>query len=240
VKSALRILDREQMVVSRQGSGVFVRSRRGTSLDLRELLRSAFDRPHVGIDYAGFRGETLSHVLPDALDVVREGRTELRSLRMRMLLVDPVRSSGMPVPTEDGENMRAVRPALVRLTRQAVDTVTAAVRDLTESGLARSASVEVRVHSLGPSFKAYILNDERVLFGFYPAARYSMTVGSTRGRTGRPVELHHPSGWETTLFGPDDRTGVDTTSTSAGPPFHEQARAWFDSVWSTIGREYPS
>jgi len=73
VKSALQILDREALVVSRQGSGAFVRSRQGTPLDLEGLLRTAFDRPHVSIDYAGFRGETLANTLVPSLREIGAG-----------------------------------------------------------------------------------------------------------------------------------------------------------------------
>jgi DNA-binding transcriptional regulator YhcF (GntR family) len=235
VRSALRILDREELIVSRQGAGVFVRSRRRSPIDLRQLLRSAFDRPHVSIDYAGFRGETLSHTLPDALDEIRAGRVDVRSIRLRMLLADPEAPTPFPRPVDlgdDGHDSDAVRSVLSRLTRDAVATVSNRLSELGAARLVDSATVQVRVHQLGPTFKAYILNDERVLFGFYPVTRYSVTAD------GRPIELHHPSGWDGTLFGPDDGTDMSLQTGDAGPPFTDQARGWFESVWSSIARDY--
>jgi DNA-binding transcriptional regulator YhcF (GntR family) len=215
VKSALRILDREGMIVSRQGSGVFVRTRRGTEHDVEEFLRSAFDRPHVTIDYAGWRAETLSHVLPRALDVLRSGQASATSFRLRLLLVDPSAPAGLPRPVDPGVSMRAVRPGLLRLHRRSLAVLDEAMSSL--SPLVRSVSMEVRLHPVGPTFKAYVLNRERALFGFYPVAMHAMEAG------GGQVELHHPSGWESTAFGPNDA-------------FVEQTSAWFDSVWSTIAR----
>lgn len=233
VKAALRILDREQLVVSRQGSGAFVRSRRGPELDLRELWRSAFDRPHVSLDYAGFRGETLANTLPDALDVVRSGRVSVASLRVRLLLVDPAASTGFPRPVDESVSMRAVRPGMAKLTERSVATIRGAVEALVEAGLVGTASVEVRTHLLGPSFKAYILNGERVMFGFYPVTHHFVTAGKTS------VELLHPSGWDTTLFGADDGVSMHLSEGAASPPFAQQALAWFESVWSTIAYDYP-
>ncbi len=216
VKSALRILDREGLIVSRQGSGVFVRTRRGTEHDLEEFLRSAFDRPHVTIDYAGWRAETLSNVLPRALDVLRSGQASAKSFRLRLLLVDPSAPVGFPRPVDPAESTRAVRPGLLRLAKRSLGVLDEAVSSL--SGLVPSASVDVRLHSLGPTFKAYLLNAERAMFGFYPVAPHAMEAG------GKSVELHHPSGWDTTVFGPGDA-------------FVEQTTAWFDSVWSTIATD---
>ncbi|WP_026256966.1 GntR family transcriptional regulator [Actinopolymorpha alba] len=232
VKSALRILDREQLIVSRQGSGVYVRTRRGAPLDLRDLLRSAFDRPHVTIDHAGYRGETLANTLPDALEEIRSGRVSVTSLRVRLLLVDPAAPGALPQPVEEGVSMRSVRPVLAGLTRRAVTTITESLTELTEAGLLTSASVQVRTHGLGPAFKIYLLNDERVLFGFYPVTRYSVTVRN------QPVELFHPSGWDGTLFGPNAGTSPGVEPQTSGPPFSEQARGWFESVWTTIARDY--
>ncbi|MBM7788446.1 winged helix-turn-helix domain-containing protein [Tenggerimyces flavus] len=216
VKSALRILDRDGLIVSRQGSGVFVKTRREPSHDLEEFLRSAFDRPHVTIDYAGWRAETLSNVLPRALDVLRSGQASVRSFRLRLLLVDPSAPVGLPRPVDPTDSMRSVRPGLLRLHRRSLERLDKSLASL--AGLVRETSMEVRLHTLGPTFKSYLLNDERVLFGFYPVAPHSMDAG------GRSVELHHPSGWDMNLFGPDE-------------PFTRQTTAWFDSVWSTIATD---
>ena len=128
--------------------------------------------------------------------------------------------------------MRSVRPVLAQLTQRAVTTITSSICELTSARLLESASVQVRVHDLGPTFKIYMLNDERVLFGFYPVTRYSVTAKN------KAIELHHPSGWDGSLFGADDGASLSLDSHASGPPFTEQARGWFESVWSTIARDY--
>ncbi|HVX46077.1 MAG TPA: winged helix-turn-helix domain-containing protein [Mycobacteriales bacterium] len=226
VKSALHILDREELIVSRQGSGVFVRARRGIPLDLEGLLRSAFDRPHVTIDYSGFSGETLSRTLPAALSDIDEGK--LRSLRIRLMLTDPASLTGFPRRIDGRPNDRALQRVFRQVMHTAVDRIGRAVGELSLN----SASVEIRVHALGPMMKMYLLNAERVLFGFYPATEFSVTVGGTE------TTLHHPSGWDATLFGPSDGASLPTGPATSGPPFTEQARAWFESMWTAIATPY--
>jgi DNA-binding transcriptional regulator YhcF (GntR family) len=228
VKSALRLLDREQLVVSRQGSGVFVRSRRGPSLDLPALLRSAFDRSHVSIDYAGFNAEALSNTLTPTLAEIRAGRLHPRSLRLRIMVVDPTAPVSFPRPLADTAGDPAVRQQLAVITRHAITRLTDAVTELADRRLIRSATVEARVHELAPTFKLYLLNNEQALFGFYPVTQYSLKVKDG------PVELHYPSGWDGTLFGVSADDGVSLS----GPPFTEQAQAWYESVWSTLARKY--
>jgi DNA-binding transcriptional regulator YhcF (GntR family) len=234
VRSALRILDRDQLIVSRQGSGAFVRSRPSQYLDLRAILRGAFDRQHVSIDYAGFRGETLSNVLPDALDVVREGRVAVSSLQIRMLLVDPTTQSGMPRLLGRDPAEVDLRPALSALTRTAVTKVKTCIDELLAARLITRGSVHVRVHGLGPVFKAYMLNDQQVLFGFYPVSTHALRTAQG------DVDLYHPSGWEATLFDANDGSALNLAHRADGPEFTGQAREWFESVWDTISYDFPA
>lgn len=225
VKSALRILDRERLIVSRQGSGSYVRTRQGHRLDLEGLLRSAFDRPDVTIDYAGFRGETLANTLPPSLRDIAAGRLAARSLRVRLLLVDPKSIVDFPRRKDGKPTDRALRKVHTELTDAAIDTVSAGVAELTKARLLRSGTVEVRTHGLGPVIKCYVLNGERALVGFYPSTTYSLTV------RGESVPMIHPSGWDVVLATPDD-------APTYGPPFAEQAHAWFESIWSTVAHPY--
>lgn len=225
VKSALRILDSERLIVSRQGSGSYVRTRQGKQLDLEALLRSAFDRPDVTIDYAGFRAETLSHTLPASLHDIAAGRITARSLRLRLLLVDPKSIVDFPRRADGRPTDRALRKVHADITDTAVNTLIDEVAALTKSRLLRTGTVEVRTHRLGPVIKCYLLNGERALIGFYPSTTYSLSV------RGESVPMIHPSGWDGVLATPED-------APTYGPPFAAQARAWFDSIWSTVARPY--
>ncbi|HEY3034465.1 MAG TPA: winged helix-turn-helix domain-containing protein, partial [Streptosporangiaceae bacterium] len=54
VKTALRILRDERLIVTRQGSGAFVRAQTERPVGLRPHVEAAFERPDVTIDFAGF------------------------------------------------------------------------------------------------------------------------------------------------------------------------------------------
>lgn len=239
VKAALRILDAERLIVSRQGAGVFVRRRQGTPTTLVQILRTAFDRPHVSIDYAGFNGETLANTLPPSLKDVAAGRLSAESIRLRMLLVDPAVLPGMPRPTNpDPKNPhshdRSLRRVFTGILEKSVTTLSTAMNDLAASGIVKSTRVEVRLHGLGPSVKVYLLNGERAFFGFYPVTTAEYDLGPRRPA----VNLHHPSGWDATLFTAADGQSTTTGPTGNGPPFTVQAQRWFDSLWTTIAHDY--
>ena len=102
------------------------------------------------------------------------------------------------------------------------------VRELAELGLVRSATVDVRVHSAAPLFKLYFLNNEEAFFGFYPVVERNVII------KGEPVAIYDLMGKDVPLF--HYTMGDDETST--GAQFGEAARAWFDSIWNTIAREY--
>src|SRR3954447_7970389 len=74
VKRALDLLRAERLIVSRQGSGAFVRAQTQRAVELRPHIEAAFERPHVTIDFAGFSAEPLRDALSEALDKVRVGR----------------------------------------------------------------------------------------------------------------------------------------------------------------------
>jgi len=224
VKAALRVLDREQLIISRQGSGSFVRSRLSTTPDVTEFLVGAYDRPHVKIDYAGWRGETLSNTLPETLHALRKKAGSVKTLRIRLLLTDPHLATGLPVPIDPDVEPSAIQPGLVKLTERAVSRIRQTVEEIRTTGLAQEAQVRVRTLRLGPIIKLYTINDERSLIGFYPTTEHAMAV------EGRDIALHHPSGWEATSF--------DVNEHAQQPSFASQAHAWFESLWTTIGRDY--
>ncbi|WP_161606373.1 GntR family transcriptional regulator [Microlunatus speluncae] len=227
VKAALRILDREGLIVSRQGSGSFVRTRQSVPTDIRSYLRTALDRTDVSIDYAGWRGETLSHMLPGALDVVRSGQAAVRALRIRLLLTDPAVDVALPQPVDPSQDATGLQESLAPLTERAVARIKSSVEELTSTGLIHAATVAVRVHRMAPVMKMYTLNRERTLIGFYPITEHSVTLH------GRDLTLHHPSGWDSATFDRQADKGDD-----GSPSFAHQAQQWFETVWSTIAVDY--
>src|SRR5215218_7293274 len=101
VQQAIRVLRDEGLIVSRQGSGVFVRERTERPVGLRPHLERAFTQDRVSLDFAGFSGETLQGVVQEPLDMIRAGRLHPSSLRVRVLLPDPQSPWTLPAKTDD-------------------------------------------------------------------------------------------------------------------------------------------
>lgn len=227
VKAALRLLDQERLIVSRQGSGAYVRARTERAREMRPHVEAAFERPHVTIDFAGFSGETLSNTLAEVLDKVRAGRLTPQSLRLRLLVADTSAPLVLPVPASTGVDDPAVRRRAERISQRALGNLVDSVTELADLGLVKSADVEIRTHSLGPQVKLYVLNNEEIFFGFYTVTEHPVTID------GEQVTLYDVRGKDSLLFHysvrADDADGAEHV---------EQARTWFESIWSTIAREY--
>jgi DNA-binding transcriptional regulator YhcF (GntR family) len=225
VKTALRMLRDERLVVTRQGSGAFVRSQSERPVGLRPHIEAAFDRKEVSIDFAGFSGETLLGVLGEPLDKIRAGRLTPESIKIRMLLPDPEAPMSLPARANGPMHDPAVRERSRRITSRAVEGIGDALRELAELDLVRSASVETRVYATSPLFKLYVINEEEAFFGFYPVARHTVTIDSAR------VSIFDPMGKDATMF---------HFTTSEDDPYNlyvDEARAWFESIWTTVARE---
>lgn len=228
IKVALRTLQAERLIVSRQGSGSFVRAQTERPIGLRPHIEAAFERPHVSIDFAGFSGETLHNTLIEVLDKVRAGRLTPESLRLRIMMCDTASPMALPrrVGTETAEE--AIKERAERISKRAVDGIVDAVHELVDMGLIRSATAEVRVHELTPSFKLYILNSEEIFFGLYPVTSHTIRLN------GDQVKIFDLLGKDSTLF----HFSVGEDDTSNAPQFVKEAQGWFDSLWETIAREY--
>ena len=94
-------------------------------------------------------------------------------------------------------------------------------------GLVAETNVSVRVHSGTQFFKLYVINQEDAFFGYYPI-RPNKVVAE-----GEAIEIYDLVGADATLF----HYSVNEGESSSGAQQVEQARMWFDSVWSTIGRD---
>ncbi|WP_345710052.1 winged helix-turn-helix domain-containing protein [Actinocatenispora rupis] len=229
VKRALAALHAENLTVSRQGSGVFVRQRTEKAVGLRPHIEAAFERSHVSIDFAGFSGETLNGALQEPLDKVRAGRLRPESIVVRLLLTDLSRPTMLPSNAETGQDDPAVRSRADRIIRRSVESIVEAVQELGAMGLVRSARAEVRTHDMPPSFKMYILNGDEVFFAFYPVVDNTVTVDGT------PTVIRDVLGKDTPLFHYANSDG----DTSVSVEFIEQAQRWFDTRWDMIAKEYP-
>ncbi|MFI1518350.1 GntR family transcriptional regulator [Kitasatospora cineracea] len=227
VDKALDLLRQEGLIVTRQGSGSFVRERTSRPVGLRPHLEAAFEQKHVTLDFAGFSSETLHNALIEPLDKVRSGRLAPESIAVRLLLPDTSAPMAVPVLVDGLQDEAALRERARDIALTNAKGIAHSVEVLAELGLVQSASVEVKVHRASSLFKLYILNRTEAFFGFYPLRERTVTIG------GDSHTFFDVTGKDTTLFhhamGPDD--------SSLGSQYVQQAQTWFDSIWSTIAYE---
>ncbi|GAA1028730.1 hypothetical protein GCM10009557_14810 [Virgisporangium ochraceum] len=229
VKSALRTLRDERLIVTRQGSGAFVRAQTERPVGLRPHVEAAFERTHVSIDFAGFSGETLHGAIQEPLDKIRAGRLTPESIAIRILLPDLSAPAAVPSPVERGADSAGVRERAERITRRSTEAIIESVQELADLGLVRSATAQVRRHGAAALFKVYILNNEEAFFGFYPVVERSVTVKS------KPTAIYDVLGKDVPLF----HFAASDETESLNSQYVHQSRTWFDSVWNTIARDHP-
>lgn len=219
VQQALRLLRQEGLIVSRQGSGVFVRERTGRPVELRPVIEDAFTSEAVVIDFFGLSGETLHAAIQEPLDHVRTGRLTPRSIAIRLLLPDTSRPWGLPARAADMEDDPAFRARAEHLIQRHAGSIRDSVIELAELGLIATGGVEVRRARVTPLFKLYVINHDTAFFGYYPVAQHEVRIGADV----------HPM---LDLMGKDTRLFRYSSSDTSGTADQvEQADAWFDSLW---------
>ncbi|GAA1963426.1 GntR family transcriptional regulator [Amycolatopsis minnesotensis] len=228
VQNALRELREEGLIVSRQGSGVFVRERTERPVGLRPHIERAFEAQHVTIDFAGFSGETLHGVIAEPLDKIRIGRLRPESITVRLLVPDPRQPWSLPVTVEDQADSPAFRQRAEEIMRRHTLAIVDSVTELAELGLVNEATAEIRVHPTAPLFKLYLINEEEAFFGFYPVREHVITFG------GKTQAMYDLMGKDAILF----HHSANDDDTSTGSQYVDQAKAWFTSMWTTVAKEY--
>jgi DNA-binding transcriptional regulator YhcF (GntR family) len=228
VQNALRELREEGLIVSRQGSGVFVRERTERPVGLRPHIERAFEAKHVTVDFAGFSGETLHGVITEPLDKIRIGRLRPESISVRLLLPDPSVPWTLPVTVEEHADSATFRKRAEEIMRRHTLAIVDSVNELGELGLVKEASAQIRVHPTAPMFKLYMINDEEAFFGFYPVREHVITFG------GETQTMYDLMGKDAILF----HHSANDDDTSTGSQYVDQAKTWFDSMWTSIATEY--
>ncbi|MFJ8815820.1 GntR family transcriptional regulator [Amycolatopsis thermoflava] len=228
VQNALRELREEGLIVSRQGSGVFVRERTERPIGLRPHIERAFEAQHVTVDFAGFSGETLHGVIAEPLDKIRIGRLRPESIRVRLLVPDPRQPWTLPVTVDERTDSPVFRKRAEEIMRRNTLAIVDSVTELADLGLINEASAEIRVHNVPPTFKLYLINDEEAFFGFYPVREH---VISYDGQTEAMYDL---MGKDAILF----HHSANDDDTSTGSQYVEQAKTWFESMWSSVGKDF--
>lgn len=227
VQQAVRLLRDEGLVISRSGSGVFVRERTERPIGLRPHIERAFAAEHVTLDFFGFSGETLQGAMQEPLDKVRAGRHTPASIRVRALVPDGEKPWALPCDVKTWEDDPAFRARSHGIMRRHMEPLVHSVNELAELGLVGTATAEVRSQPASPLFKLYIINGREAFHGFYPVRRHAVKI---EGSTHNVFDL---MGKDTTLFhqeASDDPEGL-------GSQFVSQATTWFESIWTNISNE---
>jgi DNA-binding transcriptional regulator YhcF (GntR family) len=226
-QNAIKVLRDEGLVVSRHGSGTYVRDRTGKPVDVRSHIERAFTAKAVTIDFAGFSGETLHGALSEPLDKVRHGRLTPESVTIRILLPDTTIPMGLPCRADDLSDDPAIRARSARIMSRHTEAIMDSIEELGGLGLVRSASASIRVYGGSPLFKLYIINGEDAFFGYYPVIQHTVTID------GAEVPMFDPMGKDATLF----HHAVDDDADSIGSQYVAQSQMWFESMWNTVARE---
>lgn len=227
VQKALAVLRDEGLVISRQGKGTYVRQRTERAVGLRPHIERAFENQAVTIDFAGFSGETLFGALQEPLDKIRIGRLTPEEISIRILVPDLSVPIGLPSRADTGEDDPQIRRRSEQITHRSNVAITEAVRELADLKLVKSATTQIRTYRSSPVFKMYILNGDEAFFGFYSVFEHTVAVA------GEPTAIYDAMGKDATLFHFDSAEDGE----SIGALYVREAQKWFDSVWSTIGRD---
>ncbi|MFG3441140.1 GntR family transcriptional regulator [Nonomuraea sp. NPDC047897] len=227
IQQAIRELRDEGLIVSRQGSGVFVREKTARPVGLRPHIEEAFKRPEVTIDFAGLSGETLHGAIQEPLDSIRAGRLTPERISIRLLLPDTNRPWSLPCRMDNGQDEPMFRQRAEKITSRHAHAIVDSVQELSDLGLVTHASAQVRISGEPPRFKIYVINREEAFFGYYAVAAHTVALG------GEPVTMFDLMGKDTELFHFALSDGPDSTSAQ----FVQQSSAWFDAVWNNVARE---
>lgn len=228
VQQAIRLLRDEGLVVSRQGSGVFVRERTEKPVGLRPHIERAFEAQKVTVDFAGFSGETLHGALSEPLDKVRAGRVRPGSIRIRILVPDPAMPWTLPATVDGLADSPAFRRRATGIMQRHTEAIVEAVQELGDLGLVAEASAEVRVAPAVPMFKLYVINSAEVFFGYYPVQEHTVKVDDEQ------IAMWDLMGKDATLF----HHSADGDPESMASQYVAQSTSWFDSVWASVARPF--
>jgi len=227
VQQAIRLLRDEGLVVSRTGSGVFVRERTERPVGLRPHIERAFEAQDVTLDFFGFSGETLQGAIQEPLDQIRSGRHTPRSITVRALVPDGQTPWTLPCDAKTRQDDPAFRARMDGIMRRHMEVLVHSVTEIAELGLVESATAQVRSQPASPLFKLYIINGREAFHGFYPVQEHAVKID---GSTHKVFDL---MGKDTTLFHLEASEDPD----AVGSQFVSQATSWFESIWTNISTE---
>ncbi|MCP4966897.1 MAG: winged helix-turn-helix transcriptional regulator, partial [bacterium] len=206
VQKALQILRDEDLIISRQGAGVYVKGRTTAPIGLRPHIESAFEAEDVTIDFVGFSGETLHGALIEPLDKVRSGRYVPQSIRVRALVPDTTEPWALPCNVEDLSDNPAFRQRAQSIITTHAGALVEATHELEQLGLVPSAVAEIRVVRSVQLLKLYLINGVEAFYGFYPIRQRAITIDDSEHN------IFDLMGKDATLFHYERTNDEDDTS----------------------------
>jgi DNA-binding transcriptional regulator YhcF (GntR family) len=227
IQQAVRVLRDEGLVVSRTGSGVFVRENPEQPAGLASQVEQAFDAADVTLDFFGISSQMLREAMREPLDKIRTGRYHPRSIRIRALVPDDQTPRTLPPDVKTRDDDPNSQSGSHSVFERHLESLLHSVTDLAKLGLVQSATAEVRSQPASPLFKLYIINGHEAFHGFYPVGEDAAKI---EGDTDNAFDL---MGKGTPLFhqeASDDPEAV-------GSQFVSQANIWFDSFWTNNSSE---
>ncbi|PPJ40182.1 GntR family transcriptional regulator [Nocardia nova] len=227
-EAAIRTLRDEGLVVSRPGSGTFVRERTERPVGLRPHIEQAFESPQVTVDFAGFSGETLHGAIAEPLDRIRVGRLRPESLTIRLLVPDPEIPWTLPARVDNLADSPEFRRRAAKIMDRHGGAIIESVAELNRLGLVPGASAQIRTYPAVPLFKLYILNGDQTFSGYYPVVEHVIPLN------GEDVAMWDLMGKDATLF--HHSRSVDPEAT--GSQFVDQSQMWFNSIWNSVAQEH--
>ncbi|MFE0422532.1 GntR family transcriptional regulator [Streptomyces sp. NPDC058953] len=248
VLQALEMLRDEGLIVTRQGSGTFVKggpggegesvlSAEGSDEDdvfvsdrvspviLEPYLAEAFESPEVTLDVFSMTTESLATRVSDQKERIVSGRIPPpRSITARLLLPDTQSPHlAMPRPV-DGTDDPRVRTRLRGILQSHVTLLRSSLYELLDRGFVEEVSVETRLVPFSLQIKLYILNRRLALQGFYPPTEGTVRVPPNYDT----VTILDSYGTGASLFPFRDSAPEQTGIVQA-------AQKYFDETWQRMG-----
>jgi hypothetical protein len=231
VQRALADLRTRGLIESSQGKGSFVaesgpgHSPSPAGLALGGHLEAAFAADEVTIDSLSFTAQTLSLAMDPIVTRLQTQLSGPRSIRMRLLLPDPRAELAIPRRVDEPDDPRP-RERLGGLIASNAVALRNRLLTLPQLSATETVRVELRTIPITPLFKVYILNGKSALYSLYEVVQNPVLV---------PVG-HDPTHMETIAI--HDSLGLHAGLFRAGDAFLEAGQRWFDSLWSTIARDF--
>ncbi|WP_329039560.1 GntR family transcriptional regulator [Streptomyces sp. NBC_00178] len=255
VNQALSLLRKEELIVTRQGSGSFVASEAGDTRQvprpaahpegdvwavvservppvlLKPYLVEAFEANVVRLDVFSMTTESLAARVVDQKDRIVAGEiSPPRSVTARLLLPN-AESTSLAIPRQvTGEDDPRVRARLGGILHSHVTMLRSALYELRRLKLVEEVDVQVRLVPFSPQMKLYILNNRVVLQGFYIPEEGTATLPD-----GEDVATYDAYGTGATLY--PFRASADSTPEQAGVV--RAARKFFDATWDNLATKAP-